>query len=312
MNKYKAIILAAGMGTRMKSDLPKALVTVYDKTIIEELIYSLSSANIDNMCLVIGHKGDMIKEKLLYMNNVSYAIQSEQLGTGHAVLMAKEQIQDDENILIIYGDMPFICKDTLTEFISEFENSGVDVSIVTATPEPTPAYGRIIRNSSGYVVDIIEQKDADEETKKIKEVNYGIYLFKGSVLKQTLDMLDNSNAAGEYYLTDTIRHAAKLNKKVSSYILKNPDECKGVNSRVELERVVKTLFGINCNKHLDNGVTIISKENTFIGSEVEIGKDTIIFPGTNLMGKCIIGENCIIGPNVTLKDQNVPNGSTIN
>lgn len=311
MNKYKAIILAAGMGTRMKSELPKALGNVYDKTIIEELIYSLSLGSINDICLVIGHKGDMIKDKLSYLNNVTYAVQTEQLGTGHAVLMAKDQIKDDENILIVYGDMPFICKDTLTGFISEFETSGVDVSMITATPEQTPAYGRIIRNSDGYVIDIVEQKDADEETKKIKEVNYGIYLFKGDVLKKTLDMLDNNNAANEYYLTDTIRHAAKLNKKVSSYILKNPDECKGVNSRVELEKVVKTLFEINCNKHLENGVTIVSKDNTFIGSEVQIGKDTIIFPGTNLMGKCVIGSNCKIGPNVTLKDKNIPDGSII-
>lgn len=311
MNKYKAIILAAGMGTRMKSDLPKALGTVYDKTIIEELIYSLSTADINEVCLVIGHKGDMIKDKLSYLNNISYAVQQQQLGTGHAVLMTKDMIKKDENILIVYGDMPFISKSTLSHFISNFEQSNVDVSMITATPDPTPAYGRIVRNSDGYVVDIIEQKDADEEIKKIKEVNYGIYLFKGDVLIQTLNMLDNNNAAGEYYLTDTIRHAANLGKKINSYILENPEECKGVNSRIELEKVVKTLFEINCNKHLDNGVTIVSKSNTFIGSEVEIGKDTIIFPGTNLMGKCKIGSNCKIGPNVTLKDKIVEDGNII-
>lgn len=311
MNKYKAIILAAGMGTRMKSDLPKALSTVYDKTIIEELIYSLSIANITDICLVIGHKGDMIKDKLSYLNNISYAVQEQQLGTGHAVLMAKDMIKEDENVLVLYGDMPFISKDTLTEFISNFEASKVDVSMITATPDPTPAYGRIVRNTDGYVIDIIEQKDADEETKKIKEVNYGIYLFKGDVLIKTLNMLDNNNVAREYYLTDTIRHAASLDKKINSYILANPEECKGVNSRVELEKVVTTLFDINCNKHLDNGVTIISKTNTFIGSEVEIGKDTIIFPGTNLMGKCVIGNNCKIGPNITLKDKTIKDGSII-
>lgn len=311
MNKYKAIILAAGMGTRMKSDLPKALGTVYDKTIIEELIYSLSTADINEVCLVIGHKGDMIKDKLSYLNNISYVVQQEQLGTGHAVLMAKDMIKQDENVLIVYGDMPFISKSTLSQFISNFEQSNVDVSMITATPDPTPAYGRIVRNSDGYVVDIIEQKDADEQTRKIKEVNYGIYLFKGDVLIQTLNMLDNNNAAGEYYLTDTIKHAANLGKKINSYILENPEECKGVNSRIELEKVVKTLFEINCNKHLDNGVTIVSKSNTFIGSEVEIGKDTVIFPGTNLMGKCKIGSNCKIGPNVTLKDKIVEDGSII-
>lgn len=311
MNKYKAIILAAGMGTRMKSDLPKALISVYDKTIIEELIYSLSTANISDICLVIGHKGDLIKEKLKHLNNVSYAIQQLPLGTGHAVLMAKDMIKEDESILIVYGDMPFISKDTLTGFISQFEESGVDVSLITATPNPTPAYGRIIRNNDGYVIDIIEQKDANEEVKKIKEVNYGIYLFKGSVLIQTLNMLDNNNMAKEYYLTDTIRHAAKLGHRVNSYILDDSTECKGVNSRLELEKVVNTLFDKNCNKHLDNGVTIISKSNTFIGSEVEIGRDTVIFPGTNLMGKCIIGNNCIIGPNVTLKDTKLENGSII-
>lgn len=306
MKNYKAIILAAGIGKRMNSDLPKSLGTVYDRTIIGELIYSLNKAGIKEICVIIGHKGEEVKEALKDVSNISYAVQSEQLGTGHAVMQAKGSFDENENVLVVNGDMPYIEANTLKEFIEGFELSDVDISIITAKPEKTPAYGRIIRDDSGYVQQIVEEKDADEKTKAIKEVNYGIYLFSGEILLKTLDMLDNKNASNEYYITDTIGHAINLGKKVSAYILNDPDEARGVNTRVELENVTKTIMKNNCMRHMENGVTIVSVANTFIGSDVIIGKDTVIYPGTNLMGNCVIGERCIIGPNSTLVNANIP------
>jgi len=306
MKNYKAIILAAGMGKRMNSELPKALGMVYDKTIIGELISSLNNAGIKDICIVIGHKGDEVKAALKDIPGISYASQTEQLGTGHAVMQAKGSVSPADNVLVVNGDMPHVEPATLTEFIEQFEGSDVDLSIVTATPEITPAYGRIIRDTEGYVSEIVEEKDAAPETKAIKEVNYGIYLFSGEILLKTLDMLDNNNASSEYYITDTIGHAISLGKKVSAYILKDASEARGVNTRLELENVTKTILRNNCLHHMANGVTIVSVDNTFIGSDVVIGKDTMIYPGVNLMGNCVIGDRCVISPNTTLDSATIP------
>lgn len=311
MKENKAIILAAGMGKRMNSNLPKCLATVYDKSIIGELISSLRKANVKDICIVIGHKGELVKEALKDYENITFAVQSEQLGTGHAAMQALPYISDEDNVLIVNGDMPYINENTLKSVFSFFETNSLDITLVTATPEKTPAYGRIIRNDKGFVEKIVEQKDANEIELKIKEVNYGVYLFKGNLLSKTLNMLDNKNASSEYYLTDTIFHAISLDKKVGAYILEDDSEAKGVNTRAELEAVTKTILKRNCLNHMTNGVTIISSDNTYIGSDVKIGIDTVIYPGVHLMGTTVISDNCTILPNQTIKDKVIPSNSIV-
>ena len=311
MNKIKAIILAAGKGTRMKSNLPKVLHKVYDRCIIDYVCDACENANIDDIYVIVGHKHEQVEEQLKSRENVKCIYQKEQLGTGHAVMQAKDYIDDDDLVLILNGDMPLISPYTITSFISFLELGNFDGALVSAVFDKTPAYGRIIRNSYGNLSKIVEQKDCNEEELAIKEVNMGLYCFKGKNLKESFSKLNNNNAQKEYYITDVPYYIINNGGKVGVYVIQNSDEAQGVNSRNDLSIVTKTLLHDNRIKHMDNGVTLIDPDNTYISLDVEIGKDTIIYPGTNIQGETIIGENCIIGPNSTIISSSIGNNTTI-
>ena len=311
MNKIKAIILAAGKGTRMKSNLPKVLHKVYDRCIIDYVCDACENANIDDIYVIVGHKHEQVEEQLKSRENVKCIYQKEQLGTGHAVMQAKDYIDDDDLVLILNGDMPLISPYTITSFISFLELGNFDGALVSAVFDKTPAYGRIIRNSYGNLSKIVEQKDCNEEELAIKEVNMGLYCFKGKHLKESFSKLNNNNAQKEYYITDVPYYIINNRGKVGVYVIQNSDEAQGVNSRNDLSIVTKTLLHNNRIKHMDNGVTLIDPDNTYISLDVEIGKDTIIYPGTNIQGETIIGENCIIGPNSTIISSSIGNNTTI-
>ena len=311
MNKIKAIILAAGKGTRMKSNLPKVLHKVYDRCIIDYVCDACENANIDDIYVIVGHKHEQVEEQLKLRENVKCIYQKEQLGTGHAVMQANDYIDDDDLVLILNGDMPLISPYTITSFISFLELGNFDGALVSAVFDKTPAYGRIIRNSYGNLSKIVEQKDCNEDELAIKEVNMGLYCFKGKHLKESFSKLNNNNAQKEYYITDVPYYIINNGGKVGVYVIQNSDEAQGVNSRNDLSIVTKTLLHNNRIKHMDNGVTLIDPDNTYISLDVEIGKDTIIYPGTNIQGETIIGENCIIGPNSTIISSSIGNNTTI-
>lgn len=311
MNKVKAIVLAGGKGTRMKSNLPKVLHKVYDRCIIDYVCDACEDAEIDDIYVIVGHKHEDVEAHLASRDNVTCIFQEQQLGTGHAAMQAKDYINDDDLVLIVNGDMPLVSPYTITSFISFLEMGNYDGALVSAVFEQTPAYGRIVRDRQGNLSKIVEQKDCTEDELAIKEVNIGLYCFKGKHLKETFAKLDNKNAQNEYYITDVPYYIIEKGGRIGVYALQNPDEAQGVNSRNDLSVVTKTLLRDNRIKHMDNGVTLIDPDNTYISLDVSIGKDTIIYPGTNIQGETIIGENCIIGPNSTIISSTVGDNSII-
>lgn len=294
MNKYKGIVLCGGLGKRMNSDTPKALHKIFDKCIAEYVVDSMMKAGIEDICMVVGHKADMVKEYFKGYTNISYALQTELLGTGHAVMQATDFISEDSNVLVINGDMPLISSQSITDFINYFEQNNYAACALTAVLDNPFGYGRIVRYGENLFKKIVEQKDASESEKQIKEVNLGVYLYKGADLLSSLSKLTNNNAQNEYYITDTLYHILLDNKSVGAYTLKDSLESQNVNSREELASAAKALFTRTNKKLMESGVTILSPENTYIGEDVVIGKDTIIYPGACIKGKSVIGENCII------------------
>jgi len=311
MKNVKAIVMAGGKGTRMKSNLPKVLHKVYDRCIIDYVCDACENANINEIYVIVGHKHEMVEERLSPRENVKCILQKEQLGTGHAAMQAKDYIEDDDLVLIVNGDMPLISPYTITSFISFLELGNFDGALVSAVFDKTPAYGRVVRDSHGNLSKIVEQKDCNEDELAIKEVNIGLYCFKGKYLKESFAKLNNNNAQKEYYITDIPYYIIEKGGRVGVYVIQNSDETQGVNSRNDLSVVTKTLLRDNRIKHMDNGVTLIDPDNTYISLDVSIGKDTIIYPGTNIQGETIIGENCIIGPNSTIISSTIGDNTTI-
>lgn len=238
MSKLRAIILAAGKGTRMKSELPKVIHEILEKPMVQYVIHAANEAGaeISDICLVTGYQSDMVQDKV--KDNVRYAIQTEQLGTGHAVKCAKDFIEENEDsmTLILCGDTPLITGQTLKALAEEHKKSGSAVTVLSAMIKDPTGYGRIIKNASGEFIEIVEQKDATPDQLAVQEINSGIYVFDSKVLSRSLDLLDNNNAQGEYYLTDTIAIIKNNGMgKVSAMAIQNANEVKGVNSIEQLK-----------------------------------------------------------------------------
>lgn len=230
----KSVILAAGKGTRMQSDLPKVVHKVCGREMINRVLDVTKACNVDRDIVVVGYKGDVVKEAI--DRDVDFAIQTEQLGTGHAVKSAKDYIEDDDVIVVLYGDSPLLKAETLNAMFKYFEDTNADITLTTAVYDVPPAYGRIIKDENGIIMRIVEQKDATEEEKLIKEVNIGFGIYKGKALKESLEKLNNNNAAGEYYLTDVPEVAYKNGLKVNSFNLEDKTEGFGPNSKDDLAK----------------------------------------------------------------------------
>jgi len=299
---YKsAIILAAGKGKRMKSKLPKVLHKVCGKEMVNQVIDTLKKCDINDINLVIGNGAEQVR-KATEDRNVTYSIQEEQLGTGHALLCAKDFLKDKDGIVAVFtGDAPLITEETVKSFFRFHEEGKHKATILTALVEDATGYGRIIRNEKGEVVKIVEHKDCTKEELKVNEINSGMYCFDIKELMESLDKLNNNNSQGEYYLTDVIEILRNKNLKVGALSV-NADEIKGVNSRVQLAEAEEILRHRINKIHMENGVTIIDPKSTYIGVDVEIGRDTIIYPGNVLEGKTVIKEGCILYPNSRIKD----------
>ena len=295
----KSIILAAGKGTRMKSETPKVLHTIFDKTLVGYVIDAVNRTGlVDENFVIVGHQADRVEDfiKKNY-NNTKTVLQSHQLGTGHAVSMVLPYLEDfDGEVIILCGDTPLITEDTLKEFIESHKEKHSDLTVMSAVFENPTNYGRIVRNSDGTLNSIVEEKDATLEQKKIKEVNAGIYCLNWAKIKSAFGQLKSNNAQGEYYLTDIIKWANEQSLKVDAYILKNNDEIYGINSKTHLAEATKMLNQRVIQKHLDNGVTIIDPSSVWISPETEIQSDTVIYPSCYISGKNKIGYSCKIGP----------------
>ena len=312
--KTGVIILAAGDGKRMKSARPKVICEVLEKPMIGWVIDSLFEAGFtsENIGVVVGNGAEIVENYLDTRGISRTFLQSERKGTGHAVMQAEEMLDLCENVLILCGDAPFMDCETIKNSLNAHIENDCSVTVVTAEIENPTGYGRIIRDEKGGLAGITEQKDCNEAEKLIKEINSGVYWFNSEMLKNTLPKLQTANAAGEYYLTDTIGIIRNEGGKTSAYCAENGDIVLGANSRKDLLNLNTIARMRIIDKHLDNGVEFVSADGIIIGKDVKIGQDTKIFPNTILRGNTVIGENCVIGPNSLIEDTIIGNGVTLN
>ena len=290
----KTIILAAGKGTRMKSETPKVLHKIMGKTLLGYVLDNVKNIT-DDTFVVIGHNSEAVSA--FVGNSAKTVLQSPQLGTGHAVSMVCPFLEDYSGlVLILCGDTPLITEATLSKFIDFHISSKSDVTVMSANFDNPANYGRIIRDADGSVKCIVEEKDATEEEKSVKEVNAGIYCLCWEKVKESFKNLRSNNAQGEYYLTDIIEWSKTRNLKVNAFVLDNNDEIFGINSRENLAQAAKIMNERKIKELMENGVTVTDPSCTWISEDTEIGIDTIIYPSTYLEGKNKIGKNCHIGP----------------
>ena len=295
----KSIILAAGKGTRMKSDMPKVLHTIFDKTLVGYVIDAVNNTGLaDENFVIVGHQAERVEEFInKNYDNAKCVLQSPQLGTGHAVSMALPYLKDfDGEVVILCGDTPLITSETIKEFVEYHREKKSDLTVMSAIFDNPTNYGRIIRNQDGSLNSIVEEKDAKPEQKMVKEINAGIYCINWQKIKPAFNELTSNNAQGEYYLTDIIKWGNEKHLSVNAYTLKNNEEIFGINSKAHLAEATRMLNNRVIKKHLENGVQIIDPASTWISPETEIEADTIIYPSCYINGKNKIGKHCKIGP----------------
>ena len=303
MNIY-AVILAAGKGTRMKSSKPKVVHEVLYKPMINHIVDVLKSMGVKETIVVVGHGKEQVEA---IVKDVTFVTQDVQLGTGHAVKMARGVLEGKEGLtLVLNGDAPLIRKETIQAMIEYHANGQNVATVMSADCDTSTHYGRVIKEN-GQVKGIVEYKDLQDHQRDVTEMNTGEYCFDNKALWNALDKVTNNNAQNEYYLTDVISILNQDGLKVDAYKIDDFNEVGGINDRLALAEATQTLRDRINKEHLLNGVTIIDPSNTYIGRDVEIGEDTVIEPGCIIKGKTVIGNNCHIGPycefdNVTIKD----------
>jgi bifunctional UDP-N-acetylglucosamine pyrophosphorylase/glucosamine-1-phosphate N-acetyltransferase len=305
------IVLAAGIGKRMKSRLPKVLHPVLGRPMLSYVIDAVRGVFPRRLIFVIGYGAESVK-KTTNQNQIEYVIQSEQLGTGHAVCCAKKTLQDFEgNIVILNGDFPLIRSETLKRFIDEHNRTMAAVSILTNVIDNPYGYGRVIRSAGGDILRVVEEKDATPQERKLKEINSGAYCVESGFLWEALEQIGTENKQQEYYLPDIVNVASRNGKKVIAFIAPDSEEVLGVNNRAELAAVEQIIRRRTNSSLLISGVTIVNSEVTYISPQVSIGADTLIYPNTFVYGNTKIGNGCVIGPCVWIEDSQIGNEVTI-
>ncbi len=325
MNNISAIILAAGLGKRMKSDLPKVMHCILGIPMIEFEIRMLEKLGIKKSILVVGHKKEILKNH--FQNRVEYVFQPEQLGTGHAVrCVLDEDIQLSDAVLILCGDTPMLMQDTINTAIQNFHEMDVDGAVLSVELENPFGYGRLVRaeNKSGdFITSIIEEKDADESIRKINEINTGIYIFKTKVLKEAISLLDNNNAQSEYYLTDIVKIVTgDMLGSVVAIKFDDSIQFTGINNRTQLVELETAMLKIRLRDLMESGVRLIRPETIYIEEDVCIDPDVTIYPGSIIKkgsrigsGTEIIGgyiENSVIGKKCSIMSSYLLNSSVGN
>ena len=303
-----SIILAAGEGKRMKSNIAKPLQQAAGKALVEWVLDTAEETGSDENIVVIGHKAEDVKAYL--GDRAKYAYQYEQLGTGHAVMQGIESIKDvDGTVMVLYGDSPLIEAETLKRVREDHSKKMRAATVITAIADEPYGYGRIVREN-GEIVRIVEQKDASEDEQKITEVNSGMYFFDIQKLKESLSKITNDNSQGEYYITDVIEIMLSEGEKVGAYVT-DLEQTMGVNDKLQLSQVGKILNRRKVEALMLAGVTIIDPDKVQVTTNVKVGRDTVLYPGTVLEGDTVIGENCVIGSNTSLNNCKVGNNTKI-
>lgn len=308
-NRY-AVILAAGKGTRMQSELYKVLHKVCDRTMVELVLDSIQNLDMEEVITVVGCGAEKVKDAI--GDRSKFVLQEEQLGTAHAVKMAREELIGKKGTTIVmYGDTPLIRAETVDSMLSHHEQTGAQATVLTAFADDPFAYGRIIRDENGNLVKIVEEKDATKEEKEIKEINSGIYCFDNELLFETLEKVKNDNNQGEYYLPDVLSLIREAGYKLETYVCADFDETFGVNDRVALSYAENVMRDRINTKHMLQGVTLVDPKSTYIAPNVIIGRDTTIYPNVTLKSNTIIGEDCQIKPNSYIENTKIGNGVKI-
>lgn len=307
MSGISTIILAAGNGAEMKSEKPKASHKICGKCMLDWVYSQAEKIGSDKIITVIGDESQMAcKDKL-------YAFQKEQLGTGHAVKIALDELPADGGVLVVLcGDTPLITAETLSYAIEHHVNSRNAATVISAYSPYPQGYGRIIRDENDKVCGIVEENDASAEQKRINEINSGLYCFDAALLREVIKDLDTNNSAKKFYLTDTLSLLLENGYTVDAYTVPSFEEIVGINNFYELSIAEKIMRRRINKKHMLSGVRIVDSSSTYISAGCKIGRDTVILPGTIIENGTEIGENCVIGPNANINNCKIGNCTTIN
>lgn len=309
MKKTKTIILAAGKGTRMHSDVPKVLHRICGRSLLDHVITANQDAGIKDVAVIVGYQADVVRTTL--PETVTAFVQKEQLGTGHAVMQALPFLEGfDGNVLILMGDAPLVRPQTLQGLIEAHEKSGFAATVLTACFDDPTGYGRIVKNGEA-LEKIVEQKDATPEEQQITEINSGMYCFDAAALKKALAEIKPQNVQGEYYLTDSIEILQKAGEKVGSYPTADPGDIAAVNSNIQLAQTAKIMQRRINEKLMDSGVVMIDPERTYLSAQTTIGRDTVVYPGVITEGIVQIGANCVVGHDSRIVDSVIADGVDI-
>jgi bifunctional UDP-N-acetylglucosamine pyrophosphorylase / glucosamine-1-phosphate N-acetyltransferase len=301
MNEFGVIILAAGLGRRMKSSLPKVMHPLSGKPLLLHVLATALRLKPEKVAIIIGHGAETVRQAC--RNDVTWVVQEQQLGTGHAVLCAKNTFGEfPGDVLILSGDVPLTSERTLNAIIHGHRQCHAVLTLLTASLEEPRGYGRVLRHADGTIAGIVEEQDATDTQQQIDEINAGIYVASAPFLFSALEKVKNHNEQGEYYLPDTVAIALEQGKRVATVKAEDPREVVGINTREELAQMEKTLQERINRKWMDNGVTLRDPNTTYIDTDVVIGKDTVIGPNTQLRGNTIIGERCQIDGSAFLTD----------
>ena len=306
-----ALILAAGKGTRLKSNRPKVLHRICGKPIIQHVLDRLAHLDIKTTLLVLGHQAERVRQTISD-SGVKIVRQREQLGTGHAIMAARSKLEGlSGSLLVLYGDMPLIRTQDLENLFQVREADEVDQVLLTAFFKNPFGYGRILRNKCSEAIDIIEERDANAEQKLLREVNTGFNCFKIESLLTHLGDLSRDNKAGEYYLTDLLGILRAKGKRVTTIESSSPEHVLGINTREEMATVEEKMRNEITRRWMLEGVTMVDPSAVYIDSTVEIGRDTTLYPGVILEGRTMIGPGCTIHGFSHLKDAVIGKGAVV-
>lgn len=305
------VIIGAGKGTRMRSDLAKVLHHLAGEPLITHVLQLASQLQPAHLITVVGHQAEDVRATCEPFGAVCVE-QSPQLGTGHAVAQAEPILSSFAgDVLILYGDVPLIEPETIQALLQEHREQHATVTVLTAFLDNPIGYGRILRDEDGKILRIVEERDATANEKLIREVNSGIYCLDASFLFPALRTVGHDNAQGEQYLTDVIEIAVQNNHRVAHIVASQPHEIHGVNTRLDLSLLERIARQYVCQHHMLNGVTILDPATTVIDKSVHIGQDTVLHPGTHILGDSTIGRHCNIGPHVVIDNSSVGDNVSI-
>jgi bifunctional UDP-N-acetylglucosamine pyrophosphorylase/glucosamine-1-phosphate N-acetyltransferase len=303
-----AVVLAAGKGTRMKSKKPKVLAEILFQPMLGYVLETCRQAEVEKVCVVTGFEAEQVEAYLSTWEHMpaETVLQAEQRGTGHAVMMAREFLQENigTDVLVLYGDTPYLSAEVIEAAYLQHKRQNNAVTVVTALLQDPTGYGRIIRDGDA-IAKIVEQRDATEKEQAVKEINSGVYWFNTAHLLEMLSLLQPNNAQGEYYLTDTIGLTIAAGKRVGGYCAENSDIILGANSRKDLYELNEKMRMSIIYRHMENGVTFASTDGVMISPDAQIGADTVILGGTIIKDHVVIGEDCVIGPNSLIQKSTV-------